>query len=287
MWATRIVHEAALHQSVGGNCFVTLTYRPRSECTTEQLEKGQFCPDDYSLNPAHFTKFIKRLRKYLSGHPAPEYRKIKYFQAGEYGVECMHGLNLELVKCPYCKLGRPHHHAALFNFEPHDLQKIGEVNGTPQFTSPTLERLWSYGFVHIGELNFSSAQYVARYILKKINGHQADHHYEHITLDGELVYRHKEYSTYSMGLGNEFYKKYFDDFFPSDQTPVPGLGVLEKVPDCYTKLLKESDPFAHEEVIANRVEHRQKYASDFTPERLMDKYKVKKASLSLKKGKTV
>ena len=288
MWATRIIFEASLHESVGGNCFVTLTYRDKSECTPKQLAKGQHIPDDRSLNKQHFTKFMKRLRKYLADHFDPRLRKIRYFQAGEYGTHCLHGIDLNIHRCAYdCILGRPHHHACLFNYEPHDLEVIGEINGVKQFTSPTLERLWSYGFVHIGECNPSSADYVARYILKKVNGPMADWHYQQITMDGELVYLEPEYKTYSPNLGDAWFEKYKSDFFPSDELPIPGGGIHNKVPDCYTKLLKESDPFVHEEILAKRVEYREANASDFTPQRLMDKYKVKKASLAMKKGKTV
>lgn len=287
VWSTRIVHEAALHESLGGNCFVTLTYREKSDCTPEQLEKGQHLPEDYSLNKSDIQRFFKRLRKRLSRHTSPELRKIKYFQVGEYGTTCMHNIDLTIADCPFCKLGRPHHHAMLFNFEPWDVQPIGQINGVTQWTSPYLEEIWGHGFVHVGDLNYQSAQYVTRYALKKITGPKSDHHYEHLTLEGELVYRMPEYRTHSMNLGNEWYEKYKSDFWPSDEVTVPGLGVIKKVPDCYTKLLKESDPFAHEEVLAKRVEYRSKNASDFTPQRLMDKYKVKKASLALKKGKTV
>ena len=284
LWATRIVHEATMHESLGGSCFVTLTYRRQPE-TTEQLEKRYFIPDDWSLNPSHITLFLKRLRKRLSRCADPELRKIKYLQVGEYGTQCMHGVDLAEGRCELCTLGHPHHHLMLFGYEPHDAEPIGQVNGVTQYTSRFLESIWKYGFVHVGELNHASAQYVARYTLKKINGIQADTHYLHTTLDGEIIQRHPEYMTFSNGLGHSYYEKYKSDFWPSDECSVPGLGVLKKVPDCYTKLLKESDPFAHEEVLAKRIEHRAENASDFTPQRLMAKYQVKMASLALKQGK--
>ena len=94
MWAMRIVHESTLHELDGGNCFVTLTYRDRLECSQEQLEKGYHVPDDWSLHKEHFQKFMKRLRKAF--HP----QKIRFFHCGEYGNICKHGISLELVDCP-------------------------------------------------------------------------------------------------------------------------------------------------------------------------------------------
>ena len=63
MWAMRIVHESSLYEYSGGNCFVTLTYRDRSECSDSQLADGFFIPSDWSLHRKHFVDFMKRLRK--------------------------------------------------------------------------------------------------------------------------------------------------------------------------------------------------------------------------------
>jgi len=131
MWAMRIVHESTLHEPDGGNCFVTLTYRDRGECTVEQLEEGWHVPDDWSLHKSHFQKFMKRLRKHLSP------QKVRFFHCGEYGNRCKHGIDLELVGCPLCNVGRPHYHACLFNCSFTDLVAYGSHNGELRYTSPT------------------------------------------------------------------------------------------------------------------------------------------------------
>ena len=160
MWAMRIVHEASMHELEGGNCFITLTYRDRIECSLEELKEGYHVPDDWSLNKKHFQKFMKRLRKYF------EPQEIRFFHCGEYGARCKHGLELDRVDCPCCNVGRPHYHACLFNCSFADLEAYGSKNGELRYTSKTLEDIWKYGFVDVGELNFASAAYVARYIMK-------------------------------------------------------------------------------------------------------------------------
>ena len=41
-----------------------------------------------------------------------------------------------------------------------------------------IKKLWTLGNCEIGELTFESAAYVARYIMKKINGPMAKEHYK-------------------------------------------------------------------------------------------------------------
>ena len=155
MWAMRIVHESCLHELEYGNCFVTLTYRDRTECTPRQLEKGLYVPDDWSLDKTHFQKFMKRLRKAYA-------QKIRFYHCGEYGNTCKHGVSLDAVGCPLCSVGRPHYHAALFNCCFDDLEAYGSANGELRYTSAKLSQIWGYGFVDVGELNFESAAYTAR-----------------------------------------------------------------------------------------------------------------------------
>jgi len=102
-WAMRCVHEAKQFKN---NCFVTLTY--------------ETIPKDGSLNKRDFVLFMKKLRKeYGSG--------IRFFHCGEYGD----------------MLGRPHHHACIFN---HDFEdKIYHQNtksGEKLYTSEKLHKIW-------------------------------------------------------------------------------------------------------------------------------------------------
>ena len=272
MWAMRIAHEASLYDGGHGNCFVTLTYRPKYEATEKQRAREDHLPGDWSLKKEDFTKFMKRLRKAYPG------RRIKYYQCGEYGSVCEHGIDLSKVKCPFCNLGRPHHHACLFNIQFDDLEPYSRKFGVTRYTSEKLEKLWRKGFVDVGELTFASAAYVARYVTKKITGVQAADHYEKVDSEtGEITKLEPEYATMSNGIGKAWYQRFKKDFFPSDEVPVPGEGVLPKVPRYYTEMLKEEDPEMHEEVKEKRLAYRDENAEEYSAERLMAKYKVKKA----------
>jgi hypothetical protein len=279
MWAMRIVHESTLHEFDGGNCFITLTYRDPIECDQEQLAKKLHVPEDWSLHKEHFQKFMKRLRK------AFQPQKIRFFHCGEYGRKCKHGLDLDLVDCPLCNVGRPHYHACLFNCNFPDLEAYGSSNGDLRYTSRMLEEIWGYGFVDVGELNFDSAAYVARYIMKKVTGERANDHYMQTDLDGVATFVEPEYVTMSRrpGIGKEWYEKYKGDVFPSDEVPVPGSGVFKKVPRYYEEIFKAEDPLSLEEIKAVRQKFKEEHAEEYSPQRLMAKYKCKKAQVDLLK----
>ncbi len=256
MWAMRIVHESCLHEDAYGNCFVTFTYRSKAECTAKQTKKGYYVPDDYSLNYHHFRDFIKRLRAHFK-------QKIRYFHCGEYGDE-----NL-----------RPHYHACLFNVSFEDQIVEQQSNGITTYSSATLQKLWPYGFCTVGELNFETAAYTAGYILKKITGNQAAEAYLRNDEYGVAFWVRPPYITMSLkpGIGAEFYEKYKTDFFPSDESPVPGKGIIKKVPRYYETILKQSDPDLLEVVKAMRQVWLSAHADEFTAERLHDKYQCQQA----------
>ncbi len=259
MWAMRITHEASLHELEHGNCFVTLTYRSKDECTEKQFKLGYYVPGDYSLNYHHFRDFIKRLRRQYK-------QKIRYFHCGEYGEE-----NL-----------RPHYHACLFNVQFDDQIVEQQEQGITTYSSPTLEKLWRYGFCTIGELNFETASYTAAYIQKKINGNQANEAYLRNDADGVAIWVKPPYITMSLkpGIGQKFYEKYKNDFFPSDESPVPGHGIVHSVPRYYETILKSEDPAMFDMVRSLRQIYHQAHLEDFTAERLMDKYKCARAKQS-------
>mgnify|MGYP000480071976 CR=1 FL=1 len=279
MWAMRIVHESSLYEASGGNAFVTLTYRDKVEATPEQVRGGFYIPDDWSLNKKHFQDFMKRLRKAF----APQ--KIRFYMCGEYGSRCKHRIDLDSVGCPLCRVGRPHYHACLFNCTFPDLVPYGSRDGELRFTSPFLERVWKYGFVDVGQLNYDSAAYVARYCLKKVTGVNADDHYMLFDLDGVVTFVTPEFTLMSRrpGIGRDWYDRYKSDLFPSDEVPVPGHGVVKGMPRYYEELFKISDPLKLEEIKKVRKKFFEEHSYDFTPERLMDKYQVAKARVSLLK----
>ena len=297
MWAMRIVHESSLYETTGGNCFVTLTYRDKHECDDAQLDGRFHIPDDWSLDKTHWQLFMKRLRKAF----APQ--KVRFYMCGEYGNRCKHRIDLDRVVCPLCNVGRPHYHACLFNCSFPDMVAYSSgVDGSPRYTSPFLESIWKYGFVDVAPLTYDTAAYVARYCLKKVNGAMADDYYMSYDLDGVVTFLTPEFALMSRGhtcklhrgmpyqadcekcsrgIGRAWYDQYKSDLFPSDEIPVPGAGVFRGMPRYYDELFKVQEPLTMEEIKAVRKKFRLAHGDEYTPERLMSKYKVAKARTSL------
>lgn len=188
-WAVRCVHEASLYPR---NCFITLTY------DDSHLPGISLVPRDYVL-------FMKRLRKRFGSG-------IRFFHCGEYG-----SLNL-----------RPHHHAILFNFDFEDKVLWSVRSGVRLHRSAALESLWPYGFSTIGDVTFESAAYVARYVLKKVTGSDAQDHYK-----GRVT----EYVTMSRkpGIAYDWFRRYSSDIYPNDYVVIRG-GVKCKPPRYYDNL---------------------------------------------------
>lgn len=85
------------------------------------------------------------------------------------------------------------------------------------------------------------------------------------------------------GIGHQFYTEFHGDMFPSDEVPVPGRGVLRKVPRYYQELFEMDNPLSMQEIKEVRQKFKEEHADEYTPERLMAKYKVKKAQTKLLK----
>lgn len=174
VWASRIMNEAHMHSE---NTFITLTY------DDEHLPRFGF------LDKKHFVDFMKRFRKFL--YP----KRIRYFMCGEYGDELM----------------RPHFHACIFGYEFKDevFYKKNKL-GHRLFTSETLNKIWKKGYCITGALEFDSAAYVSRYVVKKVNGIKEFDTYAHyVDLEtGEIFFRPKEYATMSRnkGIGLDWYR---------------------------------------------------------------------------------
>lgn len=246
-WAMRCYHESTLYPE---NSFITLTYND------DNLPAGG------TLVKSHYQKFMKRLRKHNPGV------KIRYFQCGEYGD----------------KNRRPHYHACLFNFDFKDKIPWKEENGTTLYISAELTQLWPYGFSTIGEVTFDSAAYVARYIMKKLNGKKAEDvnpetglkHYENYdSQSGEIIPIQPEYTTMSRrpGIAADWYDQYKDDVYPSDFVVINGKRMRPS--KFYDSILERTHQDEYERIKAKRKRKAKNYASDNTPERLAVRERVK------------
>lgn len=147
-WATRCACEM---ETCGVGCFITLTYNNNTRTIKGQEEESSLPINENglpTLRKKDLKDFWKRLRKHLDKQEI----KIRYVACGEYGP----------------KRGRPHYHAVVFGWKPEDLKlyKFNHQN-EPLYKSAILQKIWGCGFVTIGELNFQTASYTARYVQKK------------------------------------------------------------------------------------------------------------------------
>ena len=124
-WTHRLLDELKCHKHA---MFLTLTYRP--------------APDfDGDLHPDHVQKFIKRFRKEV------EPLRIRYYLCGEYGS----------------KGYRPHYHVIIYGCTLGDsVPYKRDKKGFLMSRSPTLEKLWPYGFSSILPANEITFGYVTK-----------------------------------------------------------------------------------------------------------------------------
>lgn len=246
-WAIRCIHESKLHEE---NSFLTLTY------------DNEHLPHDGSLNKHHHQKFMKRLRKKNSG------KKIRFFHCGEYGDNT----------------SRPHYHTLLFGHDFKDKIQISETQGTPLYVSEELNQLWGKGFCTIGAVTFESAAYVARYVLKKITGVNAEEHYQSLDpYTGEVHQIKPEYITMSRrpGIGHDWLKEFESDVYPLDEVIVRGKPM--KPPRYYDTLMELKNPEGIEHIKRARREAAEAHKDNQTQERLAVRERVAKARISQRK----
>lgn len=240
----RCLHESSLHDK---NCFITLTY------------DDDHVPEGGTLVKRHFQLFMKRLRKSTG-------QKIRYYMAGEYGD----------------KLGRPHYHALLFGYDFPDKYQWQERRGNKVFRSPLLEKIWHYGFSEIGSVSAQSAGYVARYVMKKINGDQAKSHYTRIDKEtGEIYKLEPEYNSMSLrpGIAKDWWDKYGKTDVHENDEVILRDGKRVRTPKYYDKLLKRENPKALENIKETRQLNAKKWLHEQTPDRLLAKQKNTEARL--------
>ena len=240
-WAIRCVHEALLSEK---SCFITLTYNDDHIHPSGSLK----------FHKKEFVDFMKRLRK----HYAKDGIKIRFFHCGEYGSIWQ----------------RPHHHAILFGVDFKEDRYLKSVTklGYPLFVSPTLEKLWSdsngdpFGFVRIGECTFETVAYVARYVVKKVNGAAAyDNYYG----------REPEYITMSRrpGIGHDWLFAH-PEIYNYDEIVIRH-GLKCKPPRYYDRLLEEVAPEFMEKIKDERKVKALAKLDELTPERLSIKEEYK------------
>jgi len=280
-WAVRGCAEA---HSWENNCFITLTYSPEK------------IPKNSSLVLRDFQKFMKRLRRRCVGVQEIEHPKtgemvkpIRVYYCGEYGDENQ----------------RPHYHAILFNFDFPDKIKYKVNNGYTLYTSKILDDLWSdsvdgasLGFASVGECNFDTIAYVARYMLKKVKGSAKDElitktfytpqgsinvdllpYQRFNSITGEVVDVLPEFSNCSRawGIGKQYFDKYNAEIYVTDTVVYKGRECPP--PRYFDSLLKNNDYEKYEEIKIARTDNAKKYLDNNTQARLNVRKRVKESQI--------
>lgn len=231
------MHEASCHAS---NCFVTLTY------------DDAHLPYRSMLHYPDFQNFMKRLRNVA---------KARFYMCGEYGPETW----------------RPHYHACLFGVDFAD-KKYWRTSdaGSKCYRSDFLERLWPLGHCELGDVNFESAAYVARYCVQKVTGHNAEAHYARVDADGAYSLP-PEFNHMSLkpGIGAGWFDKYKDRTYTFDSVVVNGVEC--KPPKYYDRLFEKERPDEFEDLKFLREQDAKERAGDNTDPRLVVKEIVTRA----------
>lgn len=241
-WAMRCVHESKMHAE---NCVLSLSYDP------------EHLPESMSLVKRDLTLFFKRFRKKIG--------RFRYYACGEYGERSR----------------RPHYHAAIFGKDIPDKRfyKKSKI-GTNLYTSELMNEVWGKGFVVVGDLDFESCAYIARYVVDKMTGDLADMWYAWIDSDGVWHDIVPEYAVMSRrpGIGTSYFEKYGAEVIAHDSVVMRGREV--RPPRFYSKLMEAVDSKRMEAIKKKRRREAMKHRADQTPERR--RVKERHAILSLK-----
>lgn len=218
-WANRGYLESLQWKN---NYFVTLTYNDEN------------IPKNGSLNPKHFTTFIKDLRANMRDNGIQK-EGIRFMGCGEYGE----------------KTERPHYHIILFNCNlPLESFYNPRINkGNTYWQNKIIEEEWNYGISNISDVNWNTIAYTARYITKKINGKQSEEHYQG---------KEKEFFRTSRkpGIGGYYYQENAEKIYENDEIIVKNKkGVIsQRVPKYFDRLKEKENP----EYIKNLKKERKK-----------------------------
>lgn len=244
-WSTRSIHESRFHDS---NFFITYTY------DEDHLPPGS------TLFKKDLQDHHKRLREKCGS--------FRFIACGEYGEN----------------KDRPHYHGNYFgltipDLKPHSKNEMGDQ----LFTSEILSKTWGKGRVIIGFFSSKTADYVAGYVFKKINGEMADEYYSRLdSSTGEIFQVEPEFALRSCrpAIGLSFYEKYHTDVFPSDFHIVKG----RKVPSAkyYRRKLETENPDLFKTLKKRRIKDALSRSADNTPERLESREICLKAKIKQK-----
>lgn len=222
-WATRCVMEMQYHKS---SYFLTLTYDdahvPHS-CAVDKTSGEVF--DSLTCRYSDVQLWLKRLRR--AGH------NVRYFGCMDYGSNTF----------------RPHYHFIMFGLQLSDLMPYVQSDPTYKYyTSQSMDDIWSNGNVIIGEANYSTALYTARYICSKRTG--KDSFYRDYGLEPP-----KSCMSLKPGIGRQYLDDH-PDMMDYSYTSIAGPdgGIRVYPPRYFRKIESLADPdLAYDKSERNRI----------------------------------
>lgn len=239
------MHEAQL-AGAGRSHFVLLSFE---DDNLRALEAADPCRPRHSLWKRDLQLFMKRLRNRVG-------EGVKSFGSGEYGEDKL----------------RPHYHVCLLHMEFPDLYPWKRTgSGNIVYRSPVLEQVWPYGFAHVGTLTQESAEYTARYALKKVSAELAAERYRRVDPDSGEVWRvQAEFALMSKGIGAGWLGEFAGDC--ASGFLISSSGHKVPVPRYYRERLSEvvqADLSRRGKAVARR------HAADNTDSRLLVKHELR------------
>lgn len=226
-WAARIMVECSEHEH---NYFITFTYDDEHIPIPESTEYNGITYENDgtwmgSLFPDDIRKFLNSLRKYMLREK--NHTGIKFYYAGEYG---------ETTK-------RPHYHMILMNC-PLDISQFYDCkvdeHGKDHWKSHEIEKYWNKGFIDIGEVEYASASYVARYCMKKITEDTNKTKYWANGMHPEFVRMSRR-----PGIGMKYFDEHWKAIYKNDEMMFKnfhGQTITVKPPKAWDKKMKELHP---------------------------------------------
>ena len=153
--------------------------------------------------------------------------KCRYFACGEYGD----------------KFERGHYHLIMFGLKLDDLKPICKApRGGYYYESKFINSCWPYGFVSIGDVNFKTCNYVAQYVVKKINKSEDKDFPSFITM------------SLKPGIGTRFFEDHIAKIYETDKLYInSGSSFVNPVPRYFDKLLDRIYPSILEDVKDERI----------------------------------
>ncbi len=259
-WATRIEHEMKIAR-VG--MFLTLTisddkliregfYRDEKD---KDGETHSISYPGFSVYKRSLQLFLKRLRKKIAiqrinsktGRRQNIYQSFRYLGCGEYGT----------------KKQRAHYHLCIMGYDlPDKRYWKTSTSGEILYRSETLEKLWPYGYSSIGQVNWNTAAYVARYTLKKTKDGRTYEHTDKAT--GEWNQLRPEFLIMSKGIGKTWWAKYRTD--TDKDYIIVNENKRVKVPRYYDKLREDLNPESLETIKKEREQRAKEKQENDTKE---------------------